>query len=234
MKSFYKIWTNSNDIYNKCKCCTMLSSFIVWVTIFFAMLFPVFGLGLAFFAMCFLCIGFKKNVLDCVQGKQIKVEDVFNYFKKSLTCFCLKVCSLFLVFLWSLLLIIPGIVAGLNYSFAPFIFAENSNIGAIECLDQSKKMVYGKRGELFLIFLTEFLLIVFFVLFFSCLLIILEFLIIIPLWLKILIPIFITTVIFLIFVQPYFEILIANMYIDAKNAEKKISKQKSAKSVSKV
>ena len=125
-------------------------------------------------------------------------------------------------------------ILAIAFTQYPKIFAENSNIGAIECLDQSKKMVYGKRGELFLIFLTEFLLIVFFVLFFSCLLIILEFLIIIPLWLKILIPIFITTVIFLIFVQPYFEILIANMYIDAKNAEKKISKQKSAKSVSKV
>ncbi|MBO5884757.1 MAG: hypothetical protein J6Q51_03075 [Clostridia bacterium] len=234
MKGFYKIWTNSNDIYNRCKCCTILSSFVVWVTIFCLMLFPVFGIGLSFFAMCFLCIGFKKNVLDCVQKKQVKVEAVFNYFKNSLTCFCLKICSLLLTVLWSLLLIIPGIVAALNYSFAPYIFSENPNMGTIECLEASKKMVYGRRSELFLIYLTEFLLIVFFLLFFSCLVIILEYILIIPLWLKILIPVSISVILFLIFVRPYFEVLLANMYIDVKNLEKKTSKQKSVKSVSKV
>lgn len=234
MKGFYKIWTNSNNIYNKCKCCTILSSFVVWVSVFCAMLFPIFGIGLSFFAMCFLCVGLKKNVVDCVQKKQIKVESVFNYFKNSITCFCLKICSLLLTMLWSLLFVIPGIIAALNYSFAPYVFCENTNMGTLECLEQSKKMVYGRRSELFLIYLTEFLLIVFFLLFFSCLIIILEFILTIPLWIKIIIPLFISIVLFLVFVQPYFEILVASMYIDAKNAEKKTSKQKSVKSVSKV
>lgn len=233
MRSFYKVWTSSNNIYNNCKCCTMLSSFVVWSSIIFALFFPVFGIGLAFFVMSFLCVGLKKNVLDCVENKQVVVENVFNYYKQAITCFCLKVCSTFLVMLWSLLLIVPGIIAGLNYSFAPYIFSENVNLKTLECLDLSKKLVYGRRVELFLIYITEFLLIVMFTLFFCSLLIILNFIVNIPLWIKIVVPIIIAIVIFLIFIQPYFEILIANLYVDAKNSGKKAVRQKSVKTASK-
>ena len=125
------------------------------------------------------------------------------------------------------------LVAALNYSFAPYILTEDTSLGTLECLDLSKKLVYGKRAELFLIYLTEFLMIVLFLLFFACQMIILNFVIVMPIWLKILVPIAITMILFLIFVQPYFEIIIANMYLDAKNTEKKSTKQKSAKSVSK-
>ena len=159
-KNNYTIWGQTNNIYNLCKSCTLLSSFVVWACVFALMLFPVFGLGLSFFAMCFLCIGFKKNVLDCLQKKPIKVESVFNYFKYSISAFCLKVCSLVLIILWSLLLIVPGIIACLNYSFAPYIFINDPKIGTIECLERSKKLTYGYRSDIFLVYLFAILILI--------------------------------------------------------------------------
>ena len=118
MRKKENIWIKTNKIYDKCKGCTLLSSFVMWATIFIALLFPIFGFGLAFFVMCFLCVGFKKNVLDCLDGKTVKIENVFSYYKNCIICFCIKICTLLQIFLWSLLLIIPGIITGLNLSFA--------------------------------------------------------------------------------------------------------------------
>ena len=58
------------------------------------------------------------------------------------------------IFLWSLLFVIPGIVAGYRYAMAPFIMAENPNIGAFEAIAMSKEMMRGHKGELFYLHLT--------------------------------------------------------------------------------
>ena len=228
----YNLFIETNKAYNSCKMMSLLSSFTVWISIAFLLLFPLFGIGLAFFAMCFLCIGFKKNILDCLQNKTVKVENVFNYYKKSISAFCLKISSILITMLWSLLLIIPGIIAGLNYSFAPYIFSENTELHALECLNKSKEMVYGYRNEMFLIYLIEFLFVCLIALFFSSLLILLNYLVVMPVWLNLTIVIFITMFIFLVFVFPYFEMMLANVYLKAKRAQEKNVK-KSNKTVSK-
>lgn len=51
------------------------------------------------------------------------------------------------VFLWSLLLIIPGIIATLNYSLAIFIVADDPAVPVAEALKISKKMMYGFRWK---------------------------------------------------------------------------------------
>ncbi len=51
--------------------------------------------------------------------------------------------------LWSILLIIPGIVYYYSSYFAYQIMCENPNIKPTEALKLSKKMVMGNRGELF-------------------------------------------------------------------------------------
>ena len=49
------IYNKANLIYSQNGTMVMLSSFVVWACVFLLGLFPLFGLGLAFFAMCFLC-----------------------------------------------------------------------------------------------------------------------------------------------------------------------------------
>ncbi len=53
------------------------------------------------------------------------------------------------IFLWSLLFIIPGIVAGYSYAMADYILAEKPNMTASEAVELSKSMMYGNRFRLF-------------------------------------------------------------------------------------
>lgn len=53
------------------------------------------------------------------------------------------------IFLWSLLLIIPGIVAAYRYAMAPYLMAENPNLGVMEAINQSKQIMMGHKSRLF-------------------------------------------------------------------------------------
>ena len=69
-----------------------------------------------------------------------------NVIKRSFILFLLT--EIF-VFLWSLLLIIPGIIAALSYSQAFYILIDDDNMSASEALKLSKKMMKGYKGRLF-------------------------------------------------------------------------------------
>ncbi len=54
-------------------------------------------------------------------------------------------------FLWYLLLIIPGIIKSYEYSMAPYILAENPNIGAQEAIKLSRDMTEGHKLDMFVL-----------------------------------------------------------------------------------
>lgn len=56
-----------------------------------------------------------------------------------------------LVFLWSLLLLIPGIVALYRYRQAWFIKVEHENLSARDCLRESARLMRGFKGRAFLL-----------------------------------------------------------------------------------
>lgn len=53
------------------------------------------------------------------------------------------------IFLWSLLLIIPGIIKSLEYFMVPYILADNPAIPSKEAFALSKKIMDGQKGSLF-------------------------------------------------------------------------------------
>ena len=53
------------------------------------------------------------------------------------------------IFLWTLLLIIPGIIKSYSYSMAGFIMSENPEISAKEAMEMSMKMMNGNKFRLF-------------------------------------------------------------------------------------
>lgn len=55
------------------------------------------------------------------------------------------------VFLWTLLLIIPGIVKYYAYRMVPFVLAQNPNMDWKEALDLSKEMTYGEKLNIFIL-----------------------------------------------------------------------------------
>ena len=54
-------------------------------------------------------------------------------------------------FLWTLLLVVPGIVALMRYSQAWFIMADDPNIRPMEAIEKSKQMMDGHKWEYFVL-----------------------------------------------------------------------------------
>lgn len=56
-----------------------------------------------------------------------------------------------LTFLWTLLLIIPGIIAAYRYSQAIFVLVEDPSKGIMQCIRESKEMMVGHKWEFFVL-----------------------------------------------------------------------------------
>lgn len=92
-----------------------------------------------------------------VRGKEVTVgsgiSEIFKktfdsaYFKRLLLYYARAI----IVFLWSLLFIIPGIVANYKYYFATQILEDNPELSVKEALRLSKEMTQGSKSELFLL-----------------------------------------------------------------------------------
>lgn len=54
-------------------------------------------------------------------------------------------------FLWTLLFIIPGIISSYRYRQALYIMLDHPEYSALECIRQSKAMMDGRKGELFVL-----------------------------------------------------------------------------------
>ncbi len=54
-------------------------------------------------------------------------------------------------FLWSLLLIIPGIIKSYEYRMIPYILAENPDIDTKQAFDMSKQMMTGNKWDAFVL-----------------------------------------------------------------------------------
>ena len=74
--------------------------------------------------------------------------DLFGYFFRFLW---LEILMGIFIFLWSLLLVIPGIIAAYRYSMAMYLFFDDPEKGALECIRESKAMTYGYKGKLFVL-----------------------------------------------------------------------------------
>ena len=70
----------------------------------------------------------------------------FEQFGKSLGLYI--VMSIF-IFLWCLLLIIPGIIATYRYSLCFYVLADHPEMGIMDALNESKRMMKGNKWKMF-------------------------------------------------------------------------------------
>lgn len=70
----------------------------------------------------------------------------FGYFFKTLGLYLFM--SLF-VFLWTMLFIVPGIIASIRYSQVFFILADDPSKGIRQCMHESKELMKGNKAKLF-------------------------------------------------------------------------------------
>jgi uncharacterized membrane protein len=92
--------------------------------------------------------------LELSRGKVPLTETLFSGFGRFVDTFLLNLLMSIYIFLWALLLIIPGIIAALRYSQAYYILKDNPGISAMEAINRSKEMMDGHKGRLFVLTLS--------------------------------------------------------------------------------
>ena len=84
---------------------------------------------------------------------ELKVESIFGLFNSThyLKTVCVALLTAIYTFLWTLLLIVPGIIKGLSYFLAPYILVDNPELNAEQAICRSMEMMKGHKMDLFLI-----------------------------------------------------------------------------------
>jgi uncharacterized membrane protein len=103
-----------------------------------------------------LTLGFCGYFLRKARGEKAEIENIFEGFKTFGASFLLYLIEMIFILLWSLLLIIPGIIKSLSYSMAFFILRDNPGMSSMEALNASKKMMHGYKAKLFYLYLGFF------------------------------------------------------------------------------
>lgn len=108
-----------------------------FVTILTSLLNVILGAGFAMY-----CMAIRRSE----RAEYIMLFDGFSFVGKLIG---LTIVTALFIWLWSMLFIIPGIIAAYRYRFAPYNLYENPGIGVMEALEMSKRQTMGYKGQLF-------------------------------------------------------------------------------------
>lgn len=95
--------------------------------------------------------GYILYTMNVAQGLITPYTTLFDGFLFAGKIILLEIVQYIFVFLWSLLFIIPGIIAGYRYRFALYNLCENPEMGVMEALNMSKAQTRGHKWELFVL-----------------------------------------------------------------------------------
>jgi uncharacterized membrane protein len=119
----------------------------------------IFWSGMTFFSIFFLVpleIGYVNAFNQMyIAGDKSVISNMFglgfhNYFHLVWGYVLMEI----FIFLWTLLLIIPGIIKLFAYSMTPYILVENPELSVNEAIDRSCKMMKGHKFDYFYLWLS--------------------------------------------------------------------------------
>lgn len=97
-----------------------------------------------------ISLGYSRFNLDLVdRRKEPELGTLFGFFTHWKNAAVANLLQAVYVFLWSLLLVIPGIVASYSYAMTPYILSEYPEMAPSEAIGKSKEMMEGNRWRLF-------------------------------------------------------------------------------------
>lgn len=100
-------------------------------------------------AVSIVGLGFTIFTVNTVRRTGADMGNLLDGFGYTFKFIWLTVLKTVFIFLWSLLLFIPGIIAALSYSQATYIMLDHPEYSAFRCLKESKRMMAGHKGEYF-------------------------------------------------------------------------------------
>ena len=93
--------------------------------------------------------GYARYHLGVRRGEEMPYETLFDGFSFAGKLILLSIVQYLFIFLWSLLFVIPGIIAAYRYRFAVYNLCEDPEMGVMEALNMSKAQTNGFKWQLF-------------------------------------------------------------------------------------
>ena len=114
----------------------------------------VFSLGLIFVLISILLgavvsLGLCQYNLKMIDGEMPELGILFSNFSNWSKAVWLVIRRGLFVFLWALLLVIPGIIKSYAYAMSVFVLSENPEISPKEAMEVSQKIMQGNKWRLF-------------------------------------------------------------------------------------
>lgn len=102
-----------------------------------------------------VAFGYQKYCLNISRHQHPgEVAALFDCFRDFGRYFVLNLLIGIFVFLWSLLFVIPGIIAGFRYSQAAFLMMDDPDLSPLDAIRQSKELMRGHKWEYFVMTLS--------------------------------------------------------------------------------
>lgn len=106
---------------------------------------------IAIFVSSAVSLGYQRFILNLHDGSTPEFKDLFSQFRKGsyMNAVLLSLLQGVYILAWSLLFIIPGIIATYSYAMAPYIMLDHPELTPNQCITASKRMMNGHKWELF-------------------------------------------------------------------------------------
>ena len=97
-------------------------------------------------------LGFVLMAQKVIRMQELEFKTLFAGFNDFVRAFILNLLNGVLIFLWSLLLVIPGIIKSLSYAMSFYILADHPELSANEARKRSMEMMHGNKWRLFCLY----------------------------------------------------------------------------------
>lgn len=101
-----------------------------------------------------LSLGEAYIYLNLTRGYEPDVNVLFSGFQRFTDTLVLTILMRIFIFLWSLLLFVPGVIKAISYYQAYYILAEHPEMSGKEALDASIEMMDGHKMDYFVLLLS--------------------------------------------------------------------------------
>lgn len=108
----------------------------------------VFAIGLM---ATMLSTGYSLFCLNAIRRRTPAYGNLFDPFALFFKIWWLTILTNLFIALWTMLFVIPGIIASYRYRQAVYILLEHPECSALDCIRESKRIMQGHKAELFVL-----------------------------------------------------------------------------------
>ena len=96
-----------------------------------------------------LVLGITTFFLSLARGREVTVGTLFEGFSFFINALLTYILMTIFLLLWTLLLIVPGIMKAFSYALTFFIMSDDKSVNGTAAITRSKEMMQGNRWKLF-------------------------------------------------------------------------------------